>query len=379
MITLYPKHTYTHIKEVDSKLRAHFQKRENLSQQAKRLEKLLQELKKSDSNDPVWSKVKVLVGQYLGHNDPNKGYELFQQGKNLQSWEIGSKFEQEMIALLDTLWDIYLRKPGSTKAKYTENKKHIVNTMYTGDIRGNASISTNFNVDKMIDDFGFLDSDEIKIKDVIKQYENKKSSYYGQWVERIDAREIKTDMYGGNNRSHITLDWKSGRKVKQLLALLNNYKISLKSYKSLTNVGLGGTKTFKTYASVLSALNYNENDIIRSYLRMKCCYICSTKDGCKSQDAHKEHQKHVLSVMHEIKSVYELIGMGLISQNGNFKDNVQLIIINQWSDQETIKVFDTTTLINDYLDGKGMFGFDVYRKDLNTNPFKTEKVSISIG
>ena len=62
----------------------------------------------------------------------------------------------------------------------------------------------------------------------------------------------------------------------------------MKSYADLSKVGLGSTKPFRAYASVLKALDYSDNDILHSYLRMKCCYICSTTQT-KNQEEHKKH------------------------------------------------------------------------------------------
>lgn len=368
---LYSNPTRIHMEDVDAKLRMHFNKRQSLSVQAQKLQKLLQELKGNKKNDNIWAAVKRLVNNYLGNSLDNA---LFQTGQDLENWEKGRAFEHEMIALLDVLWDFYSNQ--LTKAVYTTSKKGhktINRPMYMGNVYGNVQMNYD-DISSIIENFESESKNNSQVNKALKKVLGK--NRYGQWVQMPQAREIKTDMYGGKSRSEITLDWRSGDKLVALTALLNNYKISLKNYADLSNVGLGKTQPFKAYAAVLKALDYSDKQIVESYLRAKCCYYNAVT--LKSKE-HSNHKDSIINTFGKIKSVYELIGLGLISQDGKFKDDVQLIIINQYTSNKNIRVFDTTTLIREMLEGRGMFYINRYGdKTFGRNPFGHEKISISV-
>lgn len=370
-ISLYPIPSMLHMSVVNGALYRYFNNREDLSGTAARLQELLNSLKNErDENNEIWQEVEKRINTYLGYSVNN----LFRRSGR-HGWQTGRLLEHEFAGLFQALCDMCLGQDTS-RAEYTwtkdkkGKKKHrtIKNTAYTGNIKGTVQLDSDFDVDGIFNNIQNAWTRE-NIQMALQNSNITKNTMAG-WVKPPEPKDIKTDIYGGDgNISNTTiLEWKADKKLIDLLYILNNYKISLKNYSDLNNITLGKSTPFKAYAGVLQTLGYSDSVIRESYIRLQCCYINSVS-MTDSSSKHQNHQKYISTVMSKIKSVFELIGMGIVSADG-FQDNVQLFVVNQHNGN-FIKVYDTTTLAKSFLKNNN---FSI----IGNNPFAKQKITISV-
>lgn len=365
-IELYPISTQNHFDNIINKLNQKINSKKDLTAIAKELETLLMQLKNLDSSsDPVCLAIKQRINTYLGFTSMDK---LFRRSGGKLGWLTGDYFEREMTGLIQALVD-YKRQQDTQRASYVkkEGSKHkrLSSPFLTGGVQGTVFLDTDFDAESILRQFEGSVPPHIA-RSIIDSKLNK-NRYGGFAVPEV--RDVKTDIRGRalGESLGVTIAWNPGQPMERLGQILTSYNFSLKSYNDLSSISLGHSNPFKAYAGVLSYLGYSSNAILESYLRIQCCYVNAVKFN---NPKHSAHAQTISVGMSKIKSVFELIGLGITTLEG-WKDEVDFLIVNQHS-SDIIKVFSTGALAKKFL-RRGEF-----QVKGSQNPFAQQSIKINV-